>query len=237
MLFEWTKEKIDYFISASEFTGFHEKLAGEIIPYLSREDDLIDIGCGLGLIDFEIANEVNSITAVDENELVIATISEEVIRRNVNNIHPKISDFKDIKENKWDIMLLSFFGEPDKYLRELMTTSKKRTILITHGEDYQQTNSKLLPLAKTIYATQLEDYFKSNDFNYLRKNIVMDFGQPFKSEEDATNFLESYALQTDPKERKRRIEEMLSKVEKTGDSQFPLFLPKERQISILVLER
>ena len=237
MLFDWSYEKIEYFAAASEYTGFHKKLAKYILPHLSQEDDLIDVGCGLGLIDFELASEVNSITAIDENSKVIESLAEQVKKRGVKNIFPKVKDFNDIIENKWDILLLSFFGEPDDTMKALIDGVQKKTILITHGQDNEPLHSKVLPLVRTVFLPELEDYFVEMNYNYTKQNIIMDFGQPLKSMDDAICFLDSYALQEDPIEKKERLDTMLSRLVETDNEKYPLFLPKERCISILVMEK
>lgn len=237
MLFDWNKEKIDYFIAASEFTGFHKKLSELILPYLSEENDLIDIGCGLGLIDLEISSKVKSITAVDENEKVIKALKDKIKELSITNIFPMNLDYRELKENRWDTLLLSFFGEPDDTLKALIEGVKKRAILITHGMDNEPLRSKLHPLVKTVFVSELEKYFTQKGYNYTKQEVVMDFGQPLKSYDDGVNFLSCYALETDPSQRKIRIDEMMSRIIETGDSKYPYFLPKERYISILVIER
>lgn len=237
MLFDWTYEKIEYFITASEYTEFHKKLAKFIVPYLDKDDNLIDVGCGLGRIDLEIADKVKTITAIDENAKVIEAFLNDVRERGITNIFPKIKDFNDIKENQWDTLLLSFFGEPDEKMKALIGSVPKRTILITHGEDNEPLNSKVHPLVKTVFVSELESYFIEMNYKYTKQNVVIDFGQPLKSMDDAIEFLNSYALQRNEREKKERLDVMLARVVETGDSRFPFFLPKERHISILVVEK
>ena len=78
MLFEWTEEKIEWYVRASRASGFHRALAGRILPFLKRADHVVDLGCGAGLIDLELAPHVEKITGIDINPLVLGRFDREI---------------------------------------------------------------------------------------------------------------------------------------------------------------
>ena len=73
MRMNWNDTTIKSFVSASEYTGFHEELANQIRPYIKNSKTLCDIGCGLGLIDMHLSKDLDYITCAIKH--VISLIS------------------------------------------------------------------------------------------------------------------------------------------------------------------
>ncbi|MDR1028906.1 MAG: class I SAM-dependent methyltransferase [Clostridiales Family XIII bacterium] len=237
MIFEWTDEKIEFFARAGAYTGFHRKLAGLILPYMGADEDVIDVGCGLGLIDFELASRVRSITAVDEHPAVIRYMRDRVRARGPRNIFPRIADARVVSGGDWDVVLLSFFGTPDAGLKYMISEAGKRVVIITHGEDTDPVHSLVKPKVKKVFARDMEEFFLAERYAYRKHIVDLDFGQPLRSMEEAVYFLESYSLEQDAEAKRTRLDFLLKRVVETGDATYPYFLPKPKNVAVFAVER
>jgi SAM-dependent methyltransferase len=237
MCFEWTDEKIVFFERASVYTGFHKRLATLIRSHVKEDEELIDVGCGLGLLDFEIASGVKSITAIDEHPGVIEYMKARVRTRGITNIFPAVADARTIADSAYDIILLSFFGASLGDLKTFISKTRCRVILITHGADTDPRHSLVHPNQKRIFARDAETFFKTEGYVYREYTVNLDFSQPFKSKEEAVRFFKCYAPERDTETRGARIDARLSRLVKTGDAVYPYLLPKPKDVAIFIIER
>ncbi|MDR1953313.1 MAG: class I SAM-dependent methyltransferase [Clostridiales Family XIII bacterium] len=236
MRFEWTDETIVFFERASRYTGFHEKLAALIRPYVKKGEELIDVGCGLGRIDFEIADDVKSITAIDKDPAVIEYMNERVRVLGVTNIVPTVADACTVADGAYDILLLSFFGASAGDLKALIAKARRRVILITHGADTDPRHSLIQRKPKRIFAREAETFFKTEGYVYRAYTANLDFSQPFKSKEEALRFFEYYASERDSETQEARADLFMSRLAETGDAVYPYLLPKPKDVGIFIIE-
>jgi SAM-dependent methyltransferase len=236
MLFEWTEDIINYFVDASRYTGFHERLAHLVLPYLDGEDEVLDIGCGLGLLDFALSEGVKSITAVDEDPAVINHMRMDVDMRGTRNVFPRVGRLSDLAGETWDVALLSFFGTPGDELREAMAMARRKVLVISHGEDTDRGDSMVKPNAKRVFSTEVEAFFKAEGIYYRKHTARLNFGQPLKSTADALKFFRAYIREDDPAEKKERLDALMGRIEETGEEVFPYFFPKPRSVAIFICE-
>ncbi|MDR0850868.1 MAG: class I SAM-dependent methyltransferase [Clostridiales Family XIII bacterium] len=189
------------FNQASAFTSFHRKLAVLIEPYLDRQWTMADVGCGLALLDFEIADKVRSIDAIDIDEAIVKEIDshidcEAILGHNaVEKIHPRLLDSTDLGDQTWDIVLASFYGKSLSELDELIGHAKHRAIFILHG---RRPNGRFDPYdgdSGEITAEELEPYLVQQGYRFKKTVAELQFGQPFKTIEDIHNFLARYKAQ------------------------------------------
>jgi SAM-dependent methyltransferase len=238
MQYEWTQDKIEYFIRASIHTGFHRWLASAVRPFLKPDDNIVDIGCGIGRIDLELAKDVRSITAIDENPDAIRQLKENATKLHIENILTEVKDAGKIRDNSWDVTLLSFFGEPGDGLQELISKTGRCSILITHIESYHP--SPALPphnSVRKIYAGEMEIFFEKVGMSWQKQILTLEFGQPLKSLDDARHFIEIYTVQTDPEARRQHMERTLPRLVKTAHPEYPYYLPKDKHIAIYTIEK
>jgi ubiquinone/menaquinone biosynthesis C-methylase UbiE len=237
MIFEWTDEKIEFFEQASKYTGFHKKLAALIRPYINGDDELIDVGCGLGLIDFEIAADVKSITAIDEHPAVVARMKERVKTRGATNIFPKVADAGMVTSGAWDTVLLSFFGAPDDSLKAVIRGARNRVIVLMHAADADLSHSLVAAKQKRPCVADMERFFQAEGCVCHSRAAALDFGQPLKSKEEALRFFECYSSGQDAETRRTRADFLMGRLVETGDAVYPYFLPKPKQVAIFIIER
>jgi len=188
-------KKITMFRQASEFTAFHKKLGVLIGHWLDSEWSVLDLGCGLGLIDFEIAPHVKSITAVDYDETVIKECKAQIEREldaghgYAEKIEPICADAKDIS-GEWDIVLMSFFGADFNDMKKYFNHAAKRVIVIVHERASSGIFGPAIFKSKRRTAAELDAFLKKESYVHTKTIAEMQFGQPFKTIDDVGDFLE-----------------------------------------------
>lgn len=109
-------ERRDFDIEAKEWEDSSKaKLAGEVADAicrevkLSKDMDVMDFGCGTGLITLRLQPLVRSITGVDSSQGMLAVLEEKIRAQALDNIHTKFVDFEkgDIIEGQFHLITCS----------------------------------------------------------------------------------------------------------------------------------
>jgi SAM-dependent methyltransferase len=219
---------------------------------------LADIGCGLGLIDFEIASHVKSITAIDIDAALIEEVRKKIDEElwqehtQASRITPIVADSRRLDETVWDVVMTCFYSVPFPELDALLAKARKRGIIILHG---RKPNGKFDPLAEEaekLTAEDLERYLNLKGYRYKKEVAELQFGQPFKTIEDIHAFLNRFSMHMDiiPETLDAAIDtpasgegfdpekHMLSAEEriiKTNRYDYPYYLPKSFNVAIFII--
>ena len=232
MAFTWTENKIEFFKEASEYTGFHSQVADVIRPYLKTDWIMCDMGCGLGYLDFQLAPCVKRFDAIDNSELAIDDYRSRLAASGMTNINVELLDLNKPIHREWDAILLSFYGRPGDDLDGIFKMARKMVIMLAYVESLPEGQGKLKKDSGRPTTSDMEQYIIEKNYKYELKIKKFDFGQPFKSMEDASRYYETYSREADPAKRKRIIEDSLKSVKSTGDSRFPFFSSKKKDVGI-----
>ena len=237
MRFEWDEKKIEYYMRASMRTGFHKNIAEKIVPFLKEEDEIVDIGCGPGVIDFELSPYVKSIKAIDIEPEIIEYLKKLVERSKIDNIFPVLGDASEIEGELGDVTLMCFFsGEIDSQ-KKIIDAAKRLAIIITHGEGNSKNTSKISGNTRKRSAEDTVKELDAFGCNYDRINLQLDFGQPLKSLEEAKEFLEMYSTEDDPEIKKSKIEESLKNLTHSNHVFYPYSIPNMKDVSIFIVSK
>ena len=243
MLFNWTEEKLEWYVRGSLYAGFHRTLAEKIRPALEKTDALVDLGCGPGLIDLELAQDVKSITAIDINQIVLQHLEEDIADRKNTNIRTVCGDVKespdDLLPSSFDVALFSFFGGPGEVFEVAYQKASRLVIIITHGSDTAKKPSKIGGEFHRAFAGDVSAWLDENKLKYTTTYDSYDFGQPFVSLEEAERFFEVYAKEGEvgSEERLAQIDKQLSLVKKTDDPKYPYYFPNMKDTAIFLVEK
>ena len=72
---------------------------------VDKEDDILDLGCGYGVIGIALADEVKSVTMADINRRAIKLAKENIKLNNLENLNIRVvhSDlYENVKDKKYD---------------------------------------------------------------------------------------------------------------------------------------
>ena len=237
MLFEWTEKKIELYVRASRQTGFHKRLAEYVIPYLKKEDEISDIGCGPGLIDIELSRYVKSIRAVDIEPLVIDYLSKSIIEANIDNVFPHLADAEKLETNIGDVVLFCYFNSVSENMCRLIDDAKRLAIIIMHGDNTAKKPSKISANIRKPYATEMENMLTERGYSFTKTALALDFSQPLKTTAEAVEFLNMYCTETDPMLRKTKLDEGILNLRERNDSEYSFIVPSTKDVAIFIVTK
>ncbi len=225
MTFNWAEDTIRWYQNASDFTGFYKNIAETIAPMLSGFHSLCDLGCGLGLVDLELASRMERIDCIDINAIALAALTATIKIRGIQNVYPHLRDC-DHLDGQWDVAYMSFFGSNE--LDRFLPVCKKLIAVVaatSGGEMFpsQKRNFKRSTVENT------EQYLRSLTIEYKLTHKEFEFGQPFSSLDDARKFVLSYSPHlTEPE-----MESFFSdRMVQTNSVTYPFFIPRSKTIGI-----
>lgn len=229
MRMNWNDTTIKSFVSASEYTGFHEELANQIRPYIKNSKTLCDIGCGLGLIDMHLSKDLDYITCVDINENAINYLEKSIKEKNIKNIKCIVKDFKEIN-SKFDIILISFFAYEDlKYFSK--SCDKLIVVVNDKTTTHIPVSKKKMEVINQHSSKNLKKLLDEKKINYEMIPLSMEFGQTFTDDEDIARYAKSY---DEDKEYESIYNHIKNKVVKGDKVRY--YLPYEKNISIFIID-
>ena len=230
-LITWDRQTIGRFIDASSYTGFHKALAQKLVNYLEPEDTLLDVGCGLGRLDIEIAPYVSGITAVDISESAIRFLKRDIVLSGLRNLHVRRGEVSDV-EGRFDVIVLSFFGRPD--ISEFLERCNRRIIRIVSAGKKSGLYPEQRRRKAKIDVTVIQNELLAHGINHSMELCSFEFGQPLRTRRDAELFVLSNAPESEPEE----INDFLSKnIEHTGREDFPFYLPYRKELGIFIIDK
>jgi 2-polyprenyl-3-methyl-5-hydroxy-6-metoxy-1,4-benzoquinol methylase len=92
--------------------------------------DILDYGAGSGLISFNLFEDVNSVTAMDNSKGMLKEIQRKIDKANISNIYPLLHDGnKDsFKSKKFDLavtaMTLHHIKDPKSFIKNITKSLK-----------------------------------------------------------------------------------------------------------------
>ena len=230
----WSEKTIRWFADASAFTGFHKKLAAMLAERLPGKGTLADLGCGTGLIDFELAPRYERVVCVDVCEEALASLRAGADVRAMTNIETRLADAGSISE-RFDDVIAVFYGDAELIVKKLLPLAKAGFAAVVHASPDGKLGPEDYRLKKTDTAAAAEALLTELGIDYERTDVSLEYGQPLRTVEDAREFTRAYSARP-PAD---AVDEYLEKnLVATGERDFPLYLPNEKNFSILtVLKR
>lgn len=234
MAFTWTEERIKWYLDASRYTGFHQGLAKKIAPFLHKEDTVCDLGCGLGRLDLLLAPRVSHITCVDIDEAVLKVLNADAGQKNINNLSILCRDAQAVR-NRFDVVLMTFFGYPPALMLECIALAKRYTIRVVHaGSSASAENPPNGPHKKKETIQDISTALDETGYPYQVLRGSFEFGQPLISEEEGRNFVRC----NKPGISENQMEEFLAEnLTLTGDTTFPFYLPAQKELGIFIISK
>ena len=226
-MFLWTAGKIELLRQAGEHTAFYRTLAAAAAPYLSSADHVADIGCGLGYLSRELSNYVNHVTAIESDDAAL-----DVLRQNCPpNVTPLCANaFTYVPEEPFDAMVFCFFSHISDAAEIAVKRCRKQILVFTKNYPEHRFSAGHHPIEGhgfPSFCTWLEE----TGIPYESDSLEVEFGQPFRSLEQARRFYEFYRQDGD--DSLFTDEFLLHKLISTDDPDFPLCLPHLRQVGFL----
>ena len=229
MAFTWNKKSIEWYLDASSYGDFQTRLAGKIAPYIQKEDTVCDLGCGLGRLDLLLAPAASHITCVDVDKTVLDILENDATQQ--PNLSVRCCDVHDIRD-KFDVVLMAFFGYPPQLMMECRKLAKKRMIRVVHTSSHVS----LRPGAhskKRETVQEISDFLDRAGCTYEVIQDAFEFGQPLVSKDDARDFVKGKYDTLSDHEIDRCLKAHLME---TGREDFPFYLPQKKDLGIFIID-
>ena len=140
----WDEEAQSYHeLQRSRFGSLYDQVIRRTCANLRMENEVIEIGCGSGLVTFGIAPSVRHIKAYDISEKMLAIARLEASRQHCDNVEFLQGDAYDLPESdsSFDVALcpyvLDIVEQPEIVLKEAHRVLKENGFLISVTDCYQ----------------------------------------------------------------------------------------------------
>jgi len=234
MMFKWEPDMIRFMKDASEYGDFNEKLAELIASYIDKNSHICDAGCGLGYLSLALSPYAKQVTAVDINENALSVLKENLLKRGIVNVDTYCGDIMSARfEKPFDHITLCFFGN----IEEILAVSKRCCTgrIFAIMRNYSNHRFSVSSIKREPGGSEDACRFLDNlAIPYVRRDLTIEMGQPFKDLKDARLFFETYSRDGD---KSLITEEFIkSRLVATGREDFPFYMPNERKVSFITFK-
>ena len=233
IMFKWTEESIEWYRRAAFYTQYHVNLKKVLTPFFSKNEEICDIGCGLGYLDLELAPVVAGIVAVDREKKVTDILSGLASERNLKNLTVMCDDWSVLPEECCDTLIMSAFGNIQKYLEDYLKICRKRIIIIRKSPKENLDGFSSVYNRRRIMEQDVE-YVKQRGLNTDLKFFDTEFGQPLKNKKEAERFVRHYRLMPDHMTMDQYLRIHLKK---SSGGKYPYYFPNKKEMYMFTIEK
>ena len=230
----WEKDMVRFMRDASEYSTYHQELAKRLSPYLNKEMHICDAGCGLGYLSLELAPYAASVTGVERHPDAAAVLAENSRRLGLSNVISRCGPIAQVPpQTPYDAMVFCFFGGSAEILEVSRQQCRGRVFIIARN----YTNHRF-----SVGEHRTGSYGRKTSRELLEKLAIpfeesvleLEFGQPFRTFQDARRFYETYSVDAD----KSVITDdfLREKLVKLEHGTFSWYMPHRRELAILMFD-
>lgn len=180
----WSPEVIRYLHTAADRSHYYTNLARELGAFLHPEDRVCDAGCGLGLLSRALLPYCGHVTAIDRSPAAIADLTA---RGHDPRLTALTGDIRDLPPQRpYDAMVFCLFGGTDEIL-DIAARQCGGTALVVRRDFRQHQFSTGVRMAGHT-AADMEQELRRRGLTCTLRRFTLEFGQPFRSVEDALAF-------------------------------------------------
>ncbi len=225
MMQRWGEDAVRFMSDASEYGTYYKELSAVLLPYLPVHGHVCDAGCGLGYLAQELSSYCKEVTALDSSAAAVSAMLKRQLPQNLHVQHTDIFSF----DAAFDAMIFCYFGRTDEILY-LAKRLCKGNVLIVKRECAEHTFSLGEVKHRKHTVEHTLNTLRDLDVPYTNQQLTLEMGQPFRNLDDAVAFFRLY------NKSELAVEEKIVKARliQTGRSDFPLYLPSQRKMELIV---
>lgn len=230
-IYQWDSEMIKFMNQAAEETEYYKELVAHILPYISKDSILCDVGCGLGYLATELAKYCKKVYAVDISEEVIEILKERIEKEQITNVEALCRDvFTWNPKEQIDATVYCMFGsvEEIEQIGKHLNVSQQfivRRLVKEHKFKIKEKNSWK---HRHSAMGMLED-LEQHGWMCKYEEMTASLDQPFKSLEEAVRFFEVY----NKTEEKVTLEEVKERLIKQENKKYPYVFPAKKRMGLI----
>ncbi len=119
-----------------------ENSAAYLLPHLTSDQRLLDVGCGPGTLTLDLAGRVGSVTALEQTADALDLARAEAARQNATDVEFAVGDVHDLPfpDDGFDVVhahqVLQHVADPVQALREMRRVTRPGGIVAVRDSDY-----------------------------------------------------------------------------------------------------
>lgn len=219
-MFDWTEQTVSWYAAAVAYTGFDCRLADILTRYLPKNETICDLGCGIGYLALELATRGYRVTAIDQSAEAISWLRSERERRTLPTLEVLQTDWRTLADQPlWDNVVMVSAGRRAEKEMFYQRLCRKRLLVVDRLRLSSHVRADGGASARRQRLTETEEG--------RVLTFSLEFGQPLASLEDAKAYISTFGGAG-------VAESTLSTLVKTGNTDFPLYLPYRKDLELIV---
>ncbi|MGC5325506.1 class I SAM-dependent methyltransferase [Brevibacillus sp. SYSU BS000544] len=233
----WTDASIRWFVESARHTKYYEEIVKQCSFLFRPSMQVLDLGCGAGILSQAIAPHVGFVQAVDSCPKAVQSLFERMMQEKITNISCALVDWKTWRPTRQaDVVIVR---QPDllNQLDRLKNATKQYIVAIfpdPKKENRFFLGNISLPAINHWHPGTLQkttQQLKERNIPYHLIRISSEYGQYFKQLSDFEEFLEFY-YQIPIGSVSPEIQKTLLLKKEEG-----YYLPEKRQSGIIIIKK
>lgn len=225
----WQPDMVRFMVDASEYGDYYQQLTEKMRPWLRTDMHVCDAGSGLGYLSLAMAPYVKQVTAVERHPDAAGVLTENCRKLGIGNVISRCCSIDEsLPEEKYDAMVFCFFGGIRQTLELAKQQCRGDVFVFTRNYKNHRFSAGSLPTGWDGFP-QFKSLLEEQGIPFHLETFAPEFGQPFRTLEDARLFYELYSNDRGPSQ--LTDEFLRDKLVETGREDFPLYSPHQRNIA------
>lgn len=197
----WTERSCEWYETASDYTGYHDRLLEALLPFLRETDRCCEIACGTGLLARKTAPHIASYTANDADPTAMSFLRRQLTGTDRERIRIQEGDWREaLKDQSFDVVLTSYFGVPVEFWPLLRSLARRMIIIICprnerwrkirQREEFPDSSPEEIRKLET--PGHIKTFYELQGIPYQAIPLDLEFGQPLADRKEVRQYIEYY---------------------------------------------
>ena len=222
----WSAEAVSFMADATEYSDFYRKLTEILLPYLPKDGHICDAGCGLAALGRELSAHCAQVTAIDSSEIAVTAAKSRPLPENMEIF---CADLHEV-EQTFDAMIFCYFGRIDEILEIAGKMCRGKVVIIKRS--CAEHRFSLNKSSRSYAPDKTRETLDRLEIPCLQRHLSLEFGQPFRSVDDAVSFFRLYDHGTEPV----TAERVLPRLQPISHPAYRYYLSERREMELFVLD-
>ena len=222
----WSAEAVGFMADATEYSDFYRKLTEILLPYLPKDGHICDAGCGLAALGRELSAYCAQVTAIDSSEIAVTAAKSRPLPENMEIF---CADLHEV-EQTFDTMVFCYFGRIDEILEIAGKMCRGKVVIIKRS--CAEHRFSLNKPSRSYAPDKTRETLDRLEIPCLQRHLSLEFGQPFRSVDDAVAFFRLYDHGTEPV----TAERVLPRLQPIHHPIYRYYLPQQREMELFILD-